>query len=142
MVLVLQRRVLVMDPRIILRGAIPIDSNIGGYNHRPLFGEVVSCGCFVCRVPFWLCVLHGLVVSCWLGVFVQRPSFSCARNVHLIELTVLPRLAAVLPLWEARYYRATARYYRSGAVLRKYRAGRYYRVGAWYYHAVDGAWGL
>ena len=28
MVLVLQRRVLVMGPRIILRGAIPIDSNI------------------------------------------------------------------------------------------------------------------
>ena len=37
MVLVLQRRVLVMGPRIILRGAIPIDSNIGGSGHRPLF---------------------------------------------------------------------------------------------------------
>ena len=42
MVLVLQRRVLVMGPRIILRGAIPIDSNIGGSGHRPLLGEVVS----------------------------------------------------------------------------------------------------
>ena len=31
-----------MGPRIILRGAIPIDSNIGGSGHRPLFGEVVS----------------------------------------------------------------------------------------------------
>ena len=48
----------------------------------------------------------------------------------------------VLPLWEARYYRATARYYRSGAVLRKYRTVRYYRVWAWYYHVVKGAWGL
>ena len=62
--------------------------------------------------------------------------------MHLLEPIVLPRLATVLQLWEARYYRATTRYYRSGAVLRKYRAGRYYRVGAWYYHAVDGAWGL
>ena len=42
MVLVLQRRVLVMGPRIILRGAIPIDLNIGGSGHRPLLGEVVS----------------------------------------------------------------------------------------------------
>ena len=81
------------------------------------FAEVGSRGWFVCRVPFWFCVLRGLVVSCWLGVFVQRSSFSRARNVHLLELTVLPRLAAVLPLWEAWYYRATARYYRSGAVL-------------------------
>ena len=62
--------------------------------------------------------------------------------MHLLELTVLPRLAAVLPLWEARYYRATARYYRSGAILRKYRAGRYYHVWARYYRAVEGAWGL
>ena len=31
-----------MVPRIILRGAIPIDSNIGGSGHRPLLGEVVS----------------------------------------------------------------------------------------------------
>ena len=106
------------------------------------FGEVVPRGWFVCRVPFWFCVLRGLVVSCWLGVFVQGPSFSCARNVHLPELTVLPRLAAVLPLWEAQYYCATAWYYRSGAVLRKYRTGRYYRVGAWNYHAIEGAWGL
>ena len=30
-----------MGPRIILRGAIPIDSNIGGSGHRPLFREVV-----------------------------------------------------------------------------------------------------
>ena len=36
MTLVFQRRVLVMGPRIILRGAMPIDSNIGGSGHRPL----------------------------------------------------------------------------------------------------------
>ena len=44
-----------MGPRIILRGAIPIDSNIGGSGHRPLFREgelsvlvlVVSCLPFV-----------------------------------------------------------------------------------------------
>ena len=64
MVLVLQRRVLVMGPRIILRGAIPIDSNIGGSGHRPLLFEwwcrvVVSC----CRLPFCFCVERVLVVS-------------------------------------------------------------------------------
>ena len=45
MALVLQRRVLVMGPRIILRGATPIDSNIGGFGHRSPHGEVVSCVC-------------------------------------------------------------------------------------------------
>ena len=44
-----------MGPRIILRGAIPIDSNIGGSGHRALFEEVV------------LSVLV-LVVSCLLFV--------------------------------------------------------------------------
>ena len=102
----------------------------------------MSRGWFVCRVPFWFCVLHGLVVSCWLGVFCAKIQFSCARNVHLLELTVLPRLAAVLPLWEAQYYRATTWYYRSGAVLWKYRTGRDYRVRARYYRAVEGAWGV
>ena len=106
------------------------------------FGEVVSRGWFVCRVPFWFCVLRGLVVSCWLRVFCAKIQFFVARNVHLLEPTVLPRLGAVLPLWEARYYRATAWYYHSGVVLRKYRAGRYYRVWARYYRAVKDAWGL
>ena len=99
-----------------------------------MVGSFVVClSGFVCCVVLW----------CRVGseCFVQRSIFSCARNVHLLELTVLP-------LWEARYYRATARYYRSGAVLRKYRAGRYYRagqyyrVGARYYRAIEGAWGL
>ena len=100
-----------------------------------MVGSFVVClSGFVCCVVLWC-----RVGSEW---FVQRSSFSCARNVHLLELTVLPRLAAVLPLWEARYYRATTRYYRSGAVLWKYRAGRYYRVWARYYRAVKGAWGL
>ena len=78
MVLVLQRRVLVMGPRIILRGAIPIDSNIGGYDRRPLSGEVVSRGCFVLSFAFLpLCVAW----SC--GVVLPRSvraktSFSCA----------------------------------------------------------------
>ena len=104
-----------MDPRIILRGAIPIDSNIGGYGHRPLFwrGGVswlvrLSCASLVLCVA-WSC---GVVLA--RSGLCKDPVFR-ARNVHLLEPTVLPRLAAVLPLWEARYYRATARYYRSGA---------------------------
>ena len=59
-------------PKIILRGAIPIDSNIGGYGHHPLFGEVVSRGCFVLSFAFLpLCVAR----SC--GVVLPR-SF-CAK---------------------------------------------------------------
>ena len=142
MVLVLQRRVLVMDPRIILRGAIPIDSNIGGYGHRPLFGEVVYRGCFMWSFAFLpSCVAWSCGVVLARSGLCKDPVFP-ARNVHLLEPTVLPRLCAVLPLWEARYYRATARYYRSRAVLWKYRAGWYYRVWARYYRAVKGAWGL
>ena len=142
MVLVLQRRVLVMDPRIILRGGIPIDSNIGGYGHRPLFwrGGVswlvrLSCAFLVLCVA-WSC---GVVLA--QSGLCKDPVFR-ARNVDLLEPMVLPRLGAVLPLWEARYYRATAWYYRSGAVLRKYRTMRYYRVWARYYRVVKGAWGL
>ena len=129
-----------MDPRIILRGAIPIDSNIGGYGHRPLFWRGGVSG--LVRL---LCAFLVLCVAWSCGVVLARsglckdPVFR-ARNMHLLELTVLPRLAAVL--WEARYYRATARYYRSGAILRKYRTRRYYRVWARYYRAVKGAWGL
>ena len=62
MVLVLQRRVLVMGPRIILRGAIPIDYNIGGSGHRPLVGEVVSCGRLLLSFCLWF--VRVLVVSC------------------------------------------------------------------------------
>ena len=86
-----------MDPRIILRGAIPTDSNIGGYGHRPLFGEVVSRGCFVLSFVFLpLCVAW----SC--GVVLPRnvrakTSFSCV----FLELTVLPRPATVLPCVES-----------------------------------------
>ena len=106
MVLVLQRRVLVMDPRIILRGAIPIDSNIGGYGLHPLFwrGGVL-------RLVRLSCAFLVLCVAWSCGVVLARsglckvPVFR-ARNVHLLEPTVLPRLGAVLPLWEVRYYRA------------------------------------
>ena len=76
MVLVLQRRVLVMGPRIILRGAIPIDSNIGGSGHRPLFREVV------------LSVLV-LVVSCLpfvvssLCVLSRVSAFWCVRSLEV-----------------------------------------------------------
>ena len=80
MVLVLQRRVLVMGPRIILRGAIPIDSNIGGSGHRPLLREArarsVSCGCF-CLSGFWsvvcVCCLVGLLLLlALLSFFLER----------------------------------------------------------------------
>ena len=55
-----------MGPRIILRGAIPIDSNIGGSGHRPLlrearahsvrvavFERVGSGPLLVCVLPCW-----------------------------------------------------------------------------------------
>ena len=75
MVLVLQRRVLVMGPRIILRGAIPLDSNIGGFGHRPLLRErtelaqlVCGCFCFPFVFPFLLCCPVCLV-SFWSGLW-------------------------------------------------------------------------
>ena len=84
MVLVLQRRVLVMGPRIILRGAIPIDSNIGGSSHRP-----------PCRV--WVVVYVRLLVGqCFLEVVLLfLPFLSCV--LALSWFTVLPWLAKVLP---------------------------------------------
>ena len=73
MVLVLQRRVSVMGPRIILRGAIPIDSNIGGSGHRPLLREARACSTFVCvslLVFFFLVLLSRFFVIVVLELFV------------------------------------------------------------------------
>ena len=62
-----------MGPRIILRGAIPIDSNIGGYGHRPLVREAkarsVSCGC-VCLSGFCSVVCVCVCVCCCVGPLV------------------------------------------------------------------------
>ena len=81
MVLVLQRRVLVMDPRIIIRGVIPIDSNIGGYGHRPLFGEVVSRGCFILSFTFLpLCVAWSCGVVLPRSVRAKTPFFVCLKR--------------------------------------------------------------
>ena len=52
MELVLQRRVLVMGPRIILRGAIPFDSNIGGSGHRPCAKVLFLVVCFLFPCSF------------------------------------------------------------------------------------------
>ena len=61
-----------MGPRIILHGAIPIDSNIGGSGHRPLLEEVLVVGpC--CLLPFFLRAERVLVVSLALEVSLQRP---------------------------------------------------------------------
>ena len=119
MVLVLQRRVLVMGPRIILRGAIPIDSNIGGFGHHPLLREArarsVSRGCF-CLSGFWsvVCVCVALLVfsfswprfpSFWSFSRLSRSRvvaeryYRCWRAV-LPLLAVLPASSAVLPLRE------------------------------------------
>ena len=104
MVLVLQRRVLVMGPRIILRGAIPIDSNIGGSDHRPLLGEFVSQFCLCCLLPLFLRAELVLVVSSvlalWCGLSLEgsmllRPLFWL--KLSFLELTVLPRPTTVLP---------------------------------------------
>ena len=58
-----------MGPRIILRGAIPSDSYIGGFGHRPLFLRVVaSVLVFVVLCLLFLCaVLVSLfVLASWL----------------------------------------------------------------------------
>ena len=101
MVLVLQRRVLVMDPRIILRGAIPIDSNIGGLGHRPLLGrlELAFCSRVVfSRSFFALCVGFSLGVA--FVLFLPSPF-----GLHPFDLglglggwAVQPVPRAVLPL--------------------------------------------
>ena len=60
-----------MGPRIILRGAIPIDSNIGVSGHRPLLGEVVFRVFSLFFLPFVFSLLFELAVwclvvgSCW-----------------------------------------------------------------------------
>ena len=59
----------------------------------------MSRGWFICRVPFWFCVLRGLVVLCWLGVV-------CAK----IQFFALETCIFLSP----RYYRVWARYYRFG----------------------------
>ena len=86
-----------MGPRIILRGAIPIDSTIGGSGHRPLLREdrarSVSCGCF-CLSGFWsvVCVCVALLVF----------SFSCPCFLFFGSVSLLFRSSvvaeAVLPL--------------------------------------------
>ena len=100
MVLVLQRRVLVMGPRIILRGAIPIDSNIGGSGHRPLLREAracsVSCGCF-CLSGFWsvACVCATLLVFSFSWVsFPSFWSFSRWSRSRVVAEAVLPLVAS------------------------------------------------
>ena len=60
----------------------------------------MSRGWFVCRVPFWFCVLRGLVVLCWLGVV-------CAKIKFFFKLET----CIFLSPW---YYRVWARYYRFG----------------------------
>ena len=147
MVLVLQRRVLVMGPRIILRGAIPLDSNIGGFGHRPLLRErtelallVCGCFCFPFVFPFLLCCPVCLVSFClgFGGRAVQPVSRAvlplipgCAAPVGL--LSVLGRLyrpfslgllRPVLPVVSGRYFRcpsgngSTAHYNLSAPDLR------------------------
>ena len=69
-----------MGPSIILRGAIPFDSNIGGSGHRPLLREArarsVSCGCLClsgfCSVVCVCCRVGPLVPLALLSVFLER----------------------------------------------------------------------
>ena len=101
-----------MGPRIILRGAIPIDSNIGGSGHRPLLREArarsVSYGCFVRVVsgPLLVCVL-----PCWsslsLGLaFPSFWSFSCLSRSRVVAEAVLPLVASGTTAGGERYYRS------------------------------------
>ena len=94
-----------MDPRIILHGAIPIDSNIGAYGHRPLFWRG---GVFLVLCVAWSC---GVVLA--RSGLCKDPVFR-ARNMHLLEPTVLLRLGAVLRFGRhgttalVRYFGSTA----------------------------------
>ena len=64
-----------MGPRIILRGAIPLDSNIGGFGHRPLLRERTElaqlvCGCFCFPFVFPFCVVPFVLFSSfWSGLW-------------------------------------------------------------------------
>ena len=128
-----------MGPRIILRGAIPIDSNIGGYGHRPLFwrGGVswlvrLSCAFLV------LCVAWSCGVMLARSGLCKDPVFR-ARNMHLLEPMVLPWLSAVLPLREGTVLprQSTVLPLECGTS-----AERYYRDDARYYRAIEWVWGL
>ena len=97
-----------MGPRIILRGAIPLDSNIGGFGHRPLLRErtelaqlVCGCFCFPFVFPFLLCCPVCLVSFC-LG-FGGRAVQPVSRAV----LPLIPGCAAPvgLPSVLGRLYR-------------------------------------
>ena len=108
MAFVLQRRVLVMGPRIILRGAIPLDSNIGGFGHRPLLRERTELALLVCGFfcfPFvFLFVLPHLSCSLFFGLgFGGRAVQPVSRAV----LPLIPGCAAPvgLPLVLGRLYR-------------------------------------
>ena len=82
-----------MGPRIILRGAIPTNSDIGGSGHRPLLlrGSVAR----LLLVVFLPWVVRVLVVSLVLKGSLQR-SFSSVETCFFLS---------------ARYYRSQLRYY-------------------------------
>ena len=105
MVLVLQRRVLVMGPRIILRSAILIDSNIGGSGHRPLLREArarsVSCGCFLFE---WFLV-RCLCVCCLVGLLFLLALLSRLFGVLAVCLEAVWLLSGTTAGGE-RYYRS------------------------------------
>ena len=61
-----------MGPRIILRGAIPTNSNIGGSGHYPLL--LRGCVAWLLLVVFLPWVVRVLVVSLVPEVSLQRPS--------------------------------------------------------------------
>ena len=89
-----------MGPRIILRGAIPIDSNIGGSGHRPLLREAracsVSCGC-LCLSGFWFVVRVCVAVSVFSFSWPCFPFFwSVSRwsRSRVVAETVLPLVAS------------------------------------------------
>ena len=83
-----------MGPRIILRGAIPTNSNIGGSGHRPLLlrGSVT----WFLLVVFLPWVVRVLVVSLVLKVSLQRPLFVCLRFSVSVRVKV-PCKDFVLP---------------------------------------------
>ena len=103
MVLVLQRRVLVMDTRIILRSAIPIDSNIGGLGHRPLLERLELAFCsllfsLVLSLLFALGSPRVLLLSCFVLFLPPFGLHSFDLGLGIGGRAVQPGSRAVPPL--------------------------------------------
>ena len=117
-----------MGPRIILHGAMPFDSNIGGCGHRPQARLVFLVG--FCSLRF---LPHTTVTSSILSLLIQAIYSKCTQACYLgvsgRSQAVQPVVQAVLPLdhlvTAQRLYRSRASGSTAGTLTCA--PGRYYR---------------